>query len=94
MVFIIFYISFRFKDLTEGKYKENDLEIPFTLFISKYRRRQLLNAMMSKDKSAKSKGEQVMNSFKNQLMQSKARQRLNDTEINEIMDKLLSGEIQ
>ena len=39
-----------FKDLTEGKYKEDDKEIPFGLFISKYRRRQLLNAMMTDDK--------------------------------------------
>ena len=94
MVIINKLIYFRFKDLTEGKYKENDLEIPFTLFISKFRRRQLLNSMMSKDKTLRSKGKQIMSSFQNQLMQSKARERLNDTEINEIMDKLLSGELQ
>ena len=48
--------------------------------------------MMSKDKKLKKQGEQIMNSFKNQLMQSKARQRLEESEINQIMDQLLKGE--
>ena len=77
-----------FKDLTEGKYKKNDLEIPFTLFISDFRRKQLLNAMMSKDKSERKKGEKIMNCFKNQLVQSKTRKRLSEVELSKIVQEL------
>lgn len=85
-------MTFSFKDLTDGKYKKNDFEIPFTLFISDFRRKQLLNSMMSKNKADKKKGEKIMNWFKNQLMQSKARKRLSETEINDLLEKLLRGE--
>ena len=40
----------------------------------------------------KKEGEKIMNCFKNQLAQSKVRSRLQDTEIDEIIDKLLRGE--
>lgn len=53
--------NYSFKDLTDGKYRKNDLEIPFTLFISDFRRKQLLNSMMSKDKSERKRGEKIMN---------------------------------
>jgi hypothetical protein len=71
---------------------KNDLEIPFTLFISDFRRKQLLNAMMSKDKKVKKKGEKIMQCFKNQLVQSKVRKKLSEVELNEIIEKLLKGE--
>ncbi|CAI2375598.1 unnamed protein product [Moneuplotes crassus] len=77
-----------FRDLTDGKYKKNDLEIPFQLFISDYRRKQLLNAMMSKDKNEKKVGEGIMNCFKNQLTQSKTRKRLSEVELNKIVQEL------
>lgn len=49
--------------------------------------------MISKDKKEKKKGEKIMNCFKNQLSQSKVRKVMNESELNEIIEKLLRGEI-
>jgi hypothetical protein len=38
--------------------------IPFSLFISSYRRRKILDAMMSKEKNKKEDGEKILNNYK------------------------------
>ena len=45
-----------FKQLTDGKYKTEKKEVPFQLFISKYRREKILDSMMK----PKGKEDQVL----------------------------------
>ena len=65
-----------FKGLTGGKFKEKDKEIPFPLFISKFRRKKILDAMMNKDKT----GEKVLLAYRNQIAQAKIREKIENGE--------------
>jgi hypothetical protein len=51
--------------LTSGQLKvEENPNIPFSLFISSYRRRKILDAMMSNNDKNKKEGEGILNNYK------------------------------
>ena len=54
------------------KIKENP-NIPFSLFISSYRRRRILDSMMNDDEKAKKEGEVILNNYKKQIAEKMAR---------------------
>ena len=41
--------------------------MPFSLIISSYRRRKILDAMMNKDKQKRDDGEKILNNYKKQI---------------------------
>ncbi len=49
--------------------------IPFQLFISSYRRRKILDAMMNPVKNKRDEGEKIMLSYKKQIAEKSARER-------------------
>ena len=66
-----------FKDLTDGKYKVGKQEIPFQLFITRFRREKRLDSMQQNLGSRRQvEGEKVMNAYKNQIAQAKMRERI------------------
>eukprot|EP00347_Sterkiella_histriomuscorum_P013147 403365832 len=57
-----------FKNLTSGQLTmEENPNIPFQLFISSYRRRKILDAMMNKDKNKRDEGEKILNNYRKQI---------------------------
>lgn len=65
-----------FKDLTSGKMQVKGNEnVPFSLFITSHRRKQILNSMMENDNDQKKKdGEKILNNYKKQLAERLARE--------------------
>jgi hypothetical protein len=55
-----------FKKLTSGELKVNseDKIIPFSIFISTYRRKKILAAMMGKTPKEKEEGTRILNNYK------------------------------
>lgn len=49
--------------------------VPFSLFISTYRRRKILDAMMSNNDKSKKEGEVILNNYKKQLAEKMAREK-------------------
>jgi hypothetical protein len=49
--------------------------MPFSLFVSSYRRKKILDAMMSKDKSKREVGEKIMTNYKKQIAEKMAREK-------------------
>lgn len=49
--------------------------MPFSLFVSSYRRKKILDAMMSKDKSKREVGEKIMTNYKKQMAEKMAREK-------------------
>ena len=71
-----------FKKLTSGSLKiEENPNIPFSLFISSYRRKKILDAMMSKTDKDKKDGEHILNNYKKQLAEKMAREKANRGDI-------------
>ena len=54
---------------------EENPNIPFSLFISSYRRRKILDAMMAKDKTKRDDGEKILNNYKKQIAEKMAREK-------------------
>ncbi|CDW82832.1 ef hand family protein [Stylonychia lemnae] len=70
-----------FKKLTSGQLKlEENPNIPFQLFISGYRRRKILDAMMNKDKNKKDEGDKILNNYKKQITERTAREKVDKGE--------------
>jgi len=68
-----------FKDMTRGELTEKDSpNMPFRLFISYFRRRKLLDAMMAKDGYKKEKGERVLKAYSKQLATQKLKSKLEE----------------
>uniref|UniRef100_A0A7S3KG64 Uncharacterized protein n=1 Tax=Euplotes crassus TaxID=5936 RepID=A0A7S3KG64_EUPCR len=65
-----------FKSLTTGKFNPEGKELIFKLFISKYRREQILNSMMSKNPNEKKIGTKILNNYRNQLAYNKGREQI------------------
>ena len=66
-----------FKKLTSGELKvdSEDKIIPFSIFISTYRRKKILDAMMGKTIKEREEGARILNNYKKQLAERMARQR-------------------
>jgi hypothetical protein len=65
-----------FKKLTSGQLKlEENPYIPFSLFISSYRRRKILDAMMNPNKQKKEDGDKILNNYKKQIAEKMAREK-------------------
>lgn len=72
-----------FKKLTSGELKvdSDDKIIPFSIFISTYRRKKILAAMMcnaedgEKERKKKEEGTRILNNYKKQLAEKLARQK-------------------
>ena len=64
-----------FKKLTSGELKVNseDKIIPFSIFISTYRRKKILAAMMGKTPKEKEEGTRILNNYKKQLAEKMVR---------------------
>ena len=56
---------------------EENPNIPFSLFISSYRRKKILDAMMSQNDKNKKDGEHILNNYKKQLAEKMAREKAN-----------------
>jgi hypothetical protein len=54
---------------------EGNPHIPFSLFISSYRRRKILDAMMSKESSSKTEGKVILSNYKKQLAERMVREK-------------------
>lgn len=54
---------------------EENPNIPFSLFISSYRRRKILDAMMNPVKTKKEEGEKILNNYKKQIAEKMAREK-------------------
>jgi len=54
---------------------EENPNIPFSLFISSYRRRKILDAMMNPVKNKKEEGEKILNNYKKQIAEKMAREK-------------------
>lgn len=66
-----------FKQLTTGDFKlENNENAPFQLFISGYRRKMILQSMMSKDPQKKRDGDKILENYKKQLAERMAREKI------------------
>lgn len=52
-----------FREIIEGHLIKDAKDIPFKLVVSAYRRRMIMDAIMSNDNSKKEKGEKVMKAF-------------------------------
>jgi hypothetical protein len=52
-----------------------DKIIPFSIFISTYRRKKILAAMMGKTNKEKEEGSRILNNYKKQLAEKMARER-------------------
>lgn len=61
---------------------EENPNIPFSLFISSYRRRKILDAMMSSNDRNKKEGEHIMSNYKKQLAEKMAREKTNKGDMN------------
>ena len=66
-----------FKKLTSGELKvdSEDKIIPFSIFISTYRRKKILAAMMGKTNKEKEEGTRILNNYKKQLAEKLAREK-------------------
>ena len=66
-----------FKKLTSGELKvdSEDKIIPFSIFISTYRRKKILAAMMGKTSKEKEEGARILNNYKKQLAEKLAREK-------------------
>lgn len=66
-----------FKKLTSGELKvdSEDKIIPFSIFISTYRRKKILAAMMGKTSKEKEEGTRILNNYKKQLAEKMAREK-------------------
>lgn len=53
----------------------DDKIIPFSIFISTYRRKKILAAMMGKTSKEKEEGTRIMNNYKKQLAEKMTRER-------------------
>jgi hypothetical protein len=64
-----------FKKLTSGELKvdSEDKIIPFSIFISTYRRKKILDAMMGKTPKEREEGTRILNNYKKQLAERMAR---------------------
>jgi len=78
-----------FKKLTSGELKvdSEDKIIPFSIFISTYRRKKILDAMMGKTTKEKEEGSRILNNYKKQLAERMARQRAEKGESLSTMSK-------
>ena len=78
-----------FKKLTSGELKvdSEDKIIPFSIFISTYRRKKILDAMMGKTPKEKEEGARILNNYKKQLAERMARQRAEKGESLSAMSK-------
>ena len=56
-----------FKGLIEGTLFKDSNMLPFKLVVSAYRRKMLVDALMSKDQSKKEKGNRIMKAFSRQI---------------------------
>jgi hypothetical protein len=63
--------------LTSGELKvdSEDKIIPFSIFISTYRRKKILGAMMGKTIKEKEEGTRILNNYKKQLAEKMAREK-------------------
>jgi tryptophanase len=63
--------------LTSGELKvdSEDKIIPFSIFISTYRRKKILAAMMGKTMKEKEEGTRILNNYKKQLAEKMAREK-------------------
>jgi len=78
-----------FKKLTSGELKvdSEDKIIPFSIFISTYRRKKILDAMMGKTMKEREEGSRILNNYKKQLAERMARQRAEKGESLSAMSK-------
>ena len=60
-----------FKSLIEGSLIKDANNLPFKLVVSTYRRKMIMNALMSKDSETKKEGERIMKAFAKQVSQPK-----------------------
>jgi EF-hand domain pair len=56
-----------FREMTRGKLVEDANVLPFNLVVSSYRRRMLMNAVISEDPDLKTKGEKIFKAYSKQL---------------------------
>ena len=56
-----------FREMTKGKLVEDANVLPFNLVVSSYRRRMLMNSLMSEDPEVKSRGEKIFKAYSKQL---------------------------
>ena len=57
-----------FKKLSTGQLEEFDRSMNFRLNVSQYRRKRLLESIMSGDKDKKERGSKIMQNFKKQVI--------------------------
>ncbi|KAL4502192.1 hypothetical protein ABPG72_000427 [Tetrahymena utriculariae] len=80
-----------FKKMSTGQFdNQMDKIVPFRLNVSMYRRRKILDAIMSSNKEKKDKGQKILQSFKKQLIFYKRQEKIekgedpNDISIDQI----------
>ena len=71
-----------FKKLTTGKLqKDQEQELPFSLFISSKRRQKLLDSMMEKNQNKRDEGQHILNNYRKQLAERMAREKVDRGDI-------------
>lgn len=79
-------IYFLFKGMISGELgKEFDKNLTFKMNVSQFRRRQLLQSMMSENKEKKDKGTKILQNFKRQV--------LSNSELKDILNEGKKGSI-
>lgn len=56
-----------FRDMTKGTLIEDAAVLPFKLVVTRYRRKMLMEAVMSEDPNKKAQGEKIMKAYRGQI---------------------------
>lgn len=67
-----------FNKLTANKFTKSNENMPFSLFVSQYRRQKILDSIMSKQPENKAKGEKMIENYKKNVAYRMAKESLEE----------------